>query len=437
MKNGYKGFIIFIAIWVIIAAMLNMILNKLNASNSVTNNNINNNEVSENTQKEKDFNSKFLSQGEMRGVWISTVNNLDWPNVGSYNNKKIQKELLKEKLDFVEKNNMNTVFFQVRPMGDALYKSNYSPWSRYLTGELGKDPGYDPLEFAIEEAHKRGIELQAWFNPFRIDSNSQNFDLTDYISKLLEESPLKKNLNWIVKYDKYTYLDIGIPEVREYVINLIIEVVDKYNIDGIILDDYFYPYPVEGVEFSDKSTYEKYGQEFNSKEDWRRNNVDNFIYELNKKIKEKNSNLKFGVSPFGIWRNGESIGGSNTRGLSSYEDIYVNSRKWIKEGYLDYIVPQIYWQFNNSNAPYTTLVDWWSNQVEGTNIQLYIGIAVYKINDSTYGQEWLKDDEVINQIIYSRNDKNVKGNCFFRLASLEENRLGFTDKLKSLYEKNK
>ena len=432
MKNGYKGFIIFIAIWVIIAAMLNMILNKLNASNSVTNNNINNNEVSENTQKEKDFNSKFLSQGEMRGVWISTVNNLDWPNVGSYNNKKIQKELLKEKLDFVEKNNMNTVFFQVRPMGDALYKSNYSPWSRYLTGELGKDPGYDPLEFAIEEAHKRGIELQAWFNPFRIDSNSQNFDLTDYISKLPEESPLKKNLNWIVKYDKYTYLDIGIPEVREYVINLIIEVVD-----GIILDDYFYPYPVEGVEFSDKSTYEKYGQEFNSKEDWRRNNVDNFIYELNKKIKEKNSNLKFGVSPFGIWRNGESIGGSNTRGLSSYEDIYVNSRKWIKEGYLDYIVPQIYWQFNNSNAPYTTLVDWWSNQVEGTNIQLYIGIAVYKINDSTYGQEWLKDDEVINQIIYSRNDKNVKGNCFFRLASLEENRLGFTDKLKSLYEKNK
>ena len=237
MKNGYKGFIIFIAIWVIIAAMLNMILNKLNASNSVTNNNINNNEVSENTQKEKDFNSKFLSQGEMRGVWISTVNNLDWPNVGSYNNKKIQKELLKEKLDFVEKNNMNTVFFQVRPMGDALYKSNYSPWSRYLTGELGKDPGYDPLEFAIEEAHKRGIELQAWFNPFRIDSNSQNFDLTDYISKLPEESPLKKNLNWIVKYDKYTYLDIGIPEVREYVINLIIEVIDKYNIDGIILDD--------------------------------------------------------------------------------------------------------------------------------------------------------------------------------------------------------
>ena len=267
-------------------------------STPIMNNNINNNEVSENTQKEKDFNSKFLSQGEMRGVWISTVNNLDWPNVGSYNNKKIQKELLKEKLDFVEKNNMNTVFFQVRPMGDALYKSNYSPWSRYLTGELGKDPGYDPLEFAIEEAHKRGIELQAWFNPFRIDSNSQNFDLTDYISKLPEESPLKKNLNWIVKYDKYTYLDIGIPEVREYVINLIIEVIDKYNIDGIILDDYFYPYPVEGVEFSDKSTYEKYGQEFNSKEDWRRNNVDNFIYELNKKIKEKNSNLKFGVSPF-------------------------------------------------------------------------------------------------------------------------------------------
>lgn len=436
MKNGYKGFIIFIAIWVIIAAMLNMILNKLNASNSVTNNNINNNEVSENTQKEKDFNSKFLSQGEMRGVWISTVNNLDWPNVGSYNNKKIQKELLKEKLDFVEKNNMNTVFFQVRPMGDALYESEYSPWSKYLTGELGKDPGYDPLEFAIKEAHKRGIEIQAWFNPFRIDSNSEKFNLDNYINELPEGSPLKENKDWIVKYDKYSYLDIGIPEVRQYVIDLILEVVDKYNIDGVVLDDYFYPYPVNGLEFSDDETYKKYGEGFFTKEEWRRNNVDTFISELNNAIKSKDSTLKFGVSPFGIWRNGESVGGSATSGLSSYDDVYVDSRKWIKEGYIDYIIPQIYWQFDNKNAPYSILVDWWAKQVEGTNVELYIGNAVYKINDSTYGDAWLNENEVINQIRYSRTISNVKGNCFFRLGSLEENRLGFTDELKEFYEKN-
>ena len=348
----------------------------------------------------------------------------------------MQQELLKEKLDFIEDNNMNTVFFQVRPMGDALYESEYSPWSKYLTGELGKDPGYDPLEFAIKEAHKRGIEIQAWFNPFRIDSNSEKFNLDNYINELPKGSPLKENKDWIVKYDKYSYLDIGIPEVRQYVIDLILEVVDKYNIDGVVLDDYFYPYPVNGLEFSDDETYKKYGEGFFTKEEWRRNNVDTFISELNNAIKSKDSTLKFGVSPFGIWRNGESVGGSATSGLSSYDDVYVDSRKWIKEGYIDYIIPQIYWQFDNKNAPYSILVDWWAKQVEGTNVELYIGNAVYKINDSTYGDAWLNENEVINQIRYSRTISNVKGNCFFRLGSLEENRLGFTDELKEFYEKN-
>ncbi|WP_289127801.1 glycoside hydrolase family 10 protein, partial [uncultured Clostridium sp.] len=164
MKKWYKFFIIFIAIWIVVAIVLNIKLDKINNRNSS-----NEKEVTEKDNSNETFNSKFKEQGEMRGVWLSTVNNLDWPEVGSYNNNKMQQELLKEKLDFIEDNNMNTVFFQVRPMGDALYESEYSPWSKYLTGELGKDPGYDPLEFAIKEAHKRGIEIQAWFNPFRID----------------------------------------------------------------------------------------------------------------------------------------------------------------------------------------------------------------------------------------------------------------------------
>ena len=431
MKKWYKFFIIFIAIWIVVAIVLNIKLDKTNSRNSS-----NEKEVTEKDNSNETFNSKFKEQGEMRGVWLSTVNNLDWPEVGSYNNNKMQQELLKEKLDFIEDNNMNTVFFQVRPMGDALYESEYSPWSKYLTGELGKDPGYDTLEFAIKEAHKRGIEIQAWFNPFRIDSNSEKFNLDNYINELPEGSPLKENKDWIVKYDKYSYLDIGIPEVRQYVIDLILEVVDKYNIDGVVLDDYFYPYPVNGLEFSDDETYKKYGEGFFTKEEWRRNNVDTFISELNNAIKSKDSTLKFGVSPFGIWRNGESVGGSATSGLSSYDDVYVDSRKWIKEGYIDYIIPQIYWQFDNKNAPYSILVDWWAKQVEGTNVELYIGNAVYKINDSTYGDAWLNENEVINQIRYSRTISNVKGNCFFRLGSLEENRLGFTDELKEFYEKN-
>lgn len=423
MRNKYTKIIsMFIAICLVTTLVVKIKLSK-----------IKNDDMNIYSEESENVNSKFIEQGEMRGVWLSTVNNLDWPEVGSYNNTKLQKELLKEKFDFIVENGMNTVFFQARPMGDALYESSYAPWSKYLTGTLGGDPGYDPLEFAVEEAHQRGLEIQAWFNPFRIDSNSQNFSIDEYINELPENCILKSNPDWIVKYDKYHYLDIGIPEVRKYVIDTIIEVVKKYNIDGVVLDDYFYPYPVDGLDFPDNETYEKYGEGFDSKDEWRRNNINSFISELNENIKEENESVKFGVSPFGIWRNGESIGGSNTNGLSSYDEIYVDSIKWIKEGWLDYIIPQIYWQFDYSAAPFATLVDWWSKQVENTNVQLYIGHAVYKINDSSYGEAWLNENEIINQVIYARGNSKVKGSCFFRLKSLEENRLGFTDKLKDLY----
>lgn len=429
MKNKYMKYIaIVIAICIVTGIVLKIKIGKINNDPQSNGKNINVNE----SEGEENIANKFIEDGEMRGVWVSTVSNLDWPEVGNYD-VKVQKELLKEKFDFIEEQNMNTIFFQVRPMGDALYESSYAPWSKYLTGTLGENPGYDPLEFAIDEAHKRGMELQAWFNPFRIDSNSEKFNIDNYIAELPEESPLKNNPDWIVKYNNYHYLDAGIPEVREYVIDTIIEVVKNYNIDGVVLDDYFYPYPSGGVEFPDEDTYEKYGEGFSSKDEWRRNNIDCFISELYSKIKDTNAEVKFGVSPFGIWRNGESVGGSNTSGLSSYDDVYVDSRKWIQEGWIDYIIPQIYWQFDYNSAPFATLVDWWAKQVENTNVELYIGHAAYKINDSSYGEEWLNGNEVINQIRYSRANSNVKGSCFFRLKSLEENRLGFTDKLKELY----
>ena len=429
MKNKYmKSIAIVIAICIVTGIVLKMKISKIDNDSQAKNQNID----VKGSEGEENIASKFIEDGEMRGVWVSTVSNLDWPEVGNYD-VKVQKELLKEKFDFIEEQNMNTIFFQVRPMGDALYESSYAPWSKYLTGTLGENPGYDPLEFAIDESHKRGLELQAWFNPFRIDSNSEKFNIDNYIDELPEESPLKNNPDWIVKYNNYHYLDAGIPEVREYVIDTIIEVVKNYNIDGVVLDDYFYPYPSGGVEFPDEDTYEKYGEGFSSKDEWRRNNIDCFISELYSKIKNTNAEVKFGVSPFGIWRNGESVGGSNTSGLSSYDDVYVDSRKWIQEGWIDYIIPQIYWQFDYNSAPFATLVDWWAKQVENTNVELYIGHAAYKINDSSYGESWLNANEVINQIRYSRANSNVKGNCFFRLKTLEENRLGFTDKLKELY----
>lgn len=432
MKKSNMTIIVFLAICLVTTITIKIRLNKIN--NNVKD--ISSDAISEKKNNDNEnIKSKFDEEGEMRGVWLSTVSNLDWPEVGNYD-KKVQMELLKEKFDFIEEQNMNTIFFQVRPMGDALYESSYSPWSKYLTGVLGENPGYDPLEFAVEEAHKRALELQAWFNPFRIDSNSDNFNKDNYINELPDGCALKNNPDWIVNYDKYNYLDMGIPEVRQYVIDSILEVVKNYDIDGVVLDDYFYPYPVDGIDFPDEETYEKYGEGFSSKDEWRRDNVNKFISELNNKIKEVNSSVKFGVSPFGIWRNGEDVGGSNTKGLSSYDKIYVDSKKWIQEGWIDYIIPQIYWQFDYTQAPYATLVDWWAKQVEGTNVQLYIGHAVYKINDSNYGEAWLNENEIINQIKYARGNSNVKGSCFFRLKSLEENRLGFTDKLRDFYNSN-
>ena len=393
------------------AIVLNIKLDKINSRNSS-----NEKEVTEKDNSNETFNSKFKEQGEMRGVWLSTVNNLDWPEVGSYNNNKMQQELLKEKLDFIEDNNMNTVFFQVRPMGDALYESEYSPWSKYLTGELGKDPGYDPLEFAIKEAHKRGIEIQAWFNPFRIDSNSEKFNLDNYINELPEGSPLKENKDWIVKYDKYSYLDIGIPEVRQYVIDLILEVVDKYNIDGVVLDDYFYPYDYPLPEGEDRE-----GEVANN----RRESVNNLIRTIYKVIKSTKPSVQFGVSPYGVWKNKSSdLIGSESNSLESYYDLYMDTLTWIDEHIVDYIAPQIYWSTDNNDINYEVMVSWWNDVVKDSGVRLYIG---QNINDLDIASE------IYKQIEINREYEYVSGNILFSASDIMNDNDNIVMQLKEAY----
>lgn len=379
--------------------------------------------------------SEVSNKDEMRAVWVSTVYNIDWPSAGDYNNIEAQKATFVENMNFVSNLNLNTVFFQARGMGDAMYPSSYAPWSKYLTGTQGKNPGYNPLQFALEEAHKKGLEFHAWFNPFRIyvDSEGNTFDKAAYIKALPEGSPLKANPQWIVQYGKYHWLDIGIPEVRAYVTNLILEVVRNYDIDGVHIDDYFYPYKVSGIDFPDKGSYELYGKGFSSVEDWRRENVNTFVRELNRKIKEAKSHVKFGISPFGIWRNSEEVGGCGTNGLSSYDTLYVDSRKWIQEEWIDYIIPQIYWPFDHKLAPHGKLVDWWSKQVAGKNVQLYIGLAAHNVGYPSKGDAWGNPEEIINQIKYGRNNPNVKGSSFFSLKSLKNNNLNIQGNLKGVY----
>lgn len=366
------------------------------------------------------YNVHAAAQTETRAVWMSTAYNIDWPKTVN------PKQELSEDFDLLQRTGFNTVYFQVRSMGDALYPTSYAPWSKYLTGTLGKDPGYDPLAYAIAESKKRNLQLHAWFNPFRI-SDSANFDKNDYLSKLPDGNKLKDNPEWLITYANYTMINPGIPEARTYVIDTIMDVVNRYDIAGVHLDDYFYPYPKTGYEFNDSKEFNLYGNGM-TLEDWRRDNVNKFVKDLNSKIKSSNKNIKFGISPFGIWKNSPAEGGSNTNGLQSYYATYSDSVKWVKNNWVDYIVPQVYWDVGNNAADFERIVKWWNETVRGTNVNLIIGQAAYKL-----GTEFSSSDEIINQIKLIRTLDNVSGNSLFSFSQIKDDKLGLRTKLDSLY----
>ncbi len=344
----------------------------------------------------------FADAKEMRGAWISTVWNLDWPTVGSRNNQAQQKQEFITLLDKLQATGLNSVIVQVRPKGDALYNSSLNPWSDILTGTQGKNPGYDPLAFMIEETHKRGMEFHAWFNPYRITTSG-----TD-VNALASNNMARKNPSWAIAYNNALYYDPGNPQVVNYLVETVAEVVKNYKVDGIHFDDYFYP----SKSFNDDTSYSKYGNGIN-KDDWRRANVNALIQKVYTKINSINSSVSFGVSPRGIWKNASSDpAGSATNGGQSYYDIYCDSVAWIKNGWVDYINPQIYWTFENSAAPYGTLVDWWAKQVKGTNVKLYIGHDVSKTEVA---------NQIEKQVNYSRGNSEVDGNIYFRAKFISEN----------------
>ncbi|WP_346936207.1 family 10 glycosylhydrolase [Clostridium sp.] len=344
----------------------------------------------------------FADTKEMRGAWISTVWNLDWPTVGARNNVAQQKQEFITLLDKLQAAGLNSVIVQVRPKGDALYNSSLNPWSDVLTGTQGNNPGYDPLAFMIEETHKRGMEFHAWFNPYRVTTSG-----TD-VNTLASSNMARKNPSWAIAYNNALYYDPGNPDVVNYLVETVAEVVKNYNVDGIHFDDYFYP----SKSFDDNTSYSKYGNGMN-KDDWRRNNVNTLIQKVYAEINNINSSVEFGVSPRGIWKNSSSDpNGSATNGGQSYYDIYCDSVAWIKNGWVDYINPQIYWTFENSAAPYGTLVDWWAKQVEGTNVKLYIGHDISKTEVA---------NQVEKQVNYNRANSEVDGSIYFRAKFIAEN----------------
>ncbi len=362
---------------------------------------------------------------EFRGVWIASVDNINWPSKPGLTDKEQKAEII-DILDEIKSLNMNAIIMQIRPTADRIYKKiGIEPWSKYLIGENGKPPKYDPLEFFIEEAHKRGIEFHAWFNPYRITLKPKEI--------IPENHVVLENPDWIVEYNERYYYDPGNPFARRFIENLIVEVVKNYDIDAIHMDDYFYPYPIKNkkgkkIPFDDKKSYKKYGKGMRL-EDWRRKNTDDFVKNLNLKIKRVKPEIRYGISPFGVWRNKSSdpTGSDTKAGIENYDDLYADTRKWIKNGWIDYIVPQIYWDFKLKVAQYDILVDWWAKEVEGTKVDLYVGHGMYKIGTT---KNWRNPNEIINQIKYNRAKENVKGSVFFGFDKIQDNTLKIRDNLK-------
>ncbi|GAA0375419.1 family 10 glycosylhydrolase [Paenibacillus motobuensis] len=287
---------------------------------------------------------EMIPKRELRAAWIATVENIDWPAKGPFNAEQQRANFIAI-LDGLKEAGMNAIVMQVKPTADAFYPSKFAPWSKWLTGEQGKDPGYDPLAFMIEEAHKRNLEFHAWFNPYRASMEPD-------VNSLIPEHPLRQHEDWLLTYGGRLIMDPGIPDTQQYIIDSIMEVVQNYDIDAVHFDDYFYPYPVAGVNFPDDASYSKYGNGMD-REDWRRHNVDTLIQNLSKAIKAEKPYVQFGISPFGIWKNIDSDPqGSDTRGTESYNAIYADTRKWVQEEWIDYIAPQIYWYFNYGPAAY-------------------------------------------------------------------------------------
>jgi len=347
------------------------------------------------------------SARELRGMWLSTVANRDWPSRSGLNAAEQLAELLIH-LDTAVRRRLNAVFLQVRPTADALWPSPYEPWSQYLTGTQGEDPGWDPLGTAVKEAHLRGLQLHAWFNPYRIANHSDP-------SKLVASHPARKHPDWVVPYGGKLYYNPGLPEVRAFVQDAMLDAVRRYKIDGVHWDDYFYPYPVAGQTFDDDAAYAAYGGSFETREAWRRNNIDLLVKETAARIKRIRPTARFGISPFGVWRNvaTDPLGSDTKAGVQTYDDLYADTRKWVRGHWIDYICPQVYWNIGFAAADYAKLVPWWAGVAKGTGVHLYVGEALYKAGDPAQPAAWQDPGELSRHLTLAARYPQVRGHVFF------------------------
>ncbi len=361
---------------------------------------------------------------EFRAAWIATVSNIDWPSARNLSPEDQRQEFI-ARLDQLQSLGANAVIVQIRPACDAFYASPWEPWSRYLTGKQGKapEPFYDPLSFMIQEAHARNMEFHAWFNPYRaLTSSKYNPNPPDHVTR--------KHPDWLISYGGKTQLDPGLPEVRDYVARIIMDVVQRYDIDAVHMDDYFYPYRIAGQEFGDEKTYQKYKGQFLDKASWRRHNVNLFVEDLSRQIRRTKPHVKLGISPFGVWRNAskDPMGSETRAGQTNYDDLYADVLLWMRKGWVDYLLPQLYWERGHRAADFNVLLPWWEQHRYDRHI--YYGLGLYRMINASR-PPWNQPKEILSQIRAIRQYPS-SGFALYSLSNLDRIPPYVTDSLRQI-----
>lgn len=359
---------------------------------------------------------------EFRGAWIATVENIDWPSKAGLSVDEQKKEM-RHILDQLKLYRINAALFQARPEGDAMYPSKHEPWSRFLSGTQGQDPGYDPLAFFLEEAHNRGIEAHVWLNPYRAKANKASAVVAPHAAVTAKE--------YVYEYRNLAWMDPGAQVIEDKTYNVVMDMVERYDIDGVHIDDYFYPYP-DQTPFPDDKTYADYQKKGGTlaRDDWRRDNVNRLMKRIYTGIKSHKPYVEFGISPFGIYRPGQPEG---VKGLDQYNALYADPKKWVEEKWVDYIAPQLYWAIASKDQPYEKLLDWWSNL--SSERYTYGGHSTTHV--AVEGDAYWPPEEIIEQTKITRKyrKQNALGDIFFSAKNVFNNTKGLGEKMSALYER--
>lgn len=348
---------------------------------------------------------------ELRGAWISVVYNGTWPSKTGLTEAAAKAELVAI-FDALAGARMNAVFFQVRPESDAVYASPLEPFSRFLTGTQGQDPGWDPLAFAIEEGHRRGLEVHAWLNPYRGMTSTKVTAAPSHVTRTLSQATRT--------YGTQLWMDPGAPEVRAHILDVVRDILTRYDVDGLHFDDYFYPYPIAGQVFDDAATYAAYTNAGGAlaKDDWRRSNVDALIRETSELVAASRGDVRFGVSPFGIYRPGMPPG---ITGLDAFAAIYCDPVKWMDEGWVDYLAPQLYWPTTQAPQAFGKLLSWWADLTKGSARSIFVGHDATKAGEGAFT---LGEYDAEMTLASEARDRGVRGSIFFSASPLVSDQAG-------------